>query len=144
MTTEQIVLIQQSFAAVAADADGAASAFYTKLFMADPSLRGLFRGNMKEQGRKLMGMIGMVVAGLKRLDSMIPAIEELGRRHAQYGVRDTHYLTVGETLIATLAEALGPRFTFDVQDAWAAAYGLLASTMMSAAAEERLAATATA
>jgi hemoglobin-like flavoprotein len=140
MTPTQITLIQESFAAVAADADGAASAFYTKLFMADPSLRGLFRGNMKEQGRKLMGMIGMVVAGLKRLDSMIPAIEELGRRHVQYGVRDVHYLTVGEALIGTLAQALGERFTHDVQDAWASAYGVLASTMMSAAAQERAAA----
>jgi hemoglobin-like flavoprotein len=140
MTPKQIALVQESFAAVAPNADAAANLFYNKLFAADPSLRSLFRGNMKEQGRKLMGMIGMVVAGLKRLDTLVPVVEELGRRHSGYGVRDAHYLVVGETLISTLADALGPRFTFEVQDAWAAAYGLLATTMMSAAAEQRVAA----
>jgi hemoglobin-like flavoprotein len=144
MTPTQVALVQDSFAAVAPNAEGAANTFYSKLFAADPSLRSLFRGDMKEQGRKLMSTIGLVVAGLTRLDTIIGAVEQLGRRHADYGVRDAHYVVVGETLIATLAEALGPRFTADVREAWAAAYGVLASTMMTAAAEQRRHATATA
>jgi hemoglobin-like flavoprotein len=130
-------MVQDSFALVAQDAESAADAFYQELFASDPSLRPLFRGDMKEQGRKLMGMIGMVVAGLRRLDTMIPAIEGLGRRHSLYGVDDAHYAVVGQSLLTTLANALGPRFTPDVREAWAAAYGLLAGTMMRAAAEQR-------
>ncbi|HET8547444.1 MAG TPA: globin family protein [Bryobacteraceae bacterium] len=143
MTPYQIALVQESFAAVAPDPEGAATLFYGKLFTADPSLRSLFRGDMKEQGRKLMGTIALVVAGLTRLDTIIAAVEQLGRRHADYGVRDAHYHVVGETLIDTLAEALGPRFTSEVREAWAAAYAVLATTMMAAAAR-RHCATATA
>ena len=136
MTPAQIRLVQQSFALVARDAEGAARSFYAGLFAADPGLRGLFRGDLKEQGRKLMGMIGMVVAGLSRLETLVPAVEDLGRRHAHYGVRDAHYQVVGETLINTLADALGPRFTAEVREAWAAAYAVLATTMMRAASGE--------
>jgi hemoglobin-like flavoprotein len=137
MTALQIVLVQDSFAALAKNADATADVFYSKLFTADPSLRPMFRGDLKEQARKLMRMIGVAVAGLNRLETIVPVVEDLGRRHAGYGVRDSHYDLVGETLIATLAEALGPKFTAEVQEAWAAAYGVLASTMMRAANEQR-------
>jgi hypothetical protein len=48
---------------------------------------------MTEQGRKLMAMLAMVVARLERLDEIVPAVEELGRRHAGYGVEDSHLRT---------------------------------------------------
>jgi nitric oxide dioxygenase len=138
MTPAQITLVQQSFAAVAPHADVAAESFYRRLFAAQPALRGLFRGDLKEQGRKLMSMLGMVVAGLSRFETLIPAVEDLGRRHAKYGVRDAHYHVVGDTLIGTLADALGARFTPDVREAWAAAYAVLATTMMRAASDSRV------
>jgi hemoglobin-like flavoprotein len=65
---------------------------------------------------------------------VIPVVQELGRRHACYGVKDHHYGAVGTALLWTLAEALGAAFTPDVKDAWARVYGTLASTMREAAA----------
>ena len=140
MTPEQIKLIQASFALVLPIADTAAALFYGHLFELDPSLKPLFRGDMGEQGRKLMTMIRVVVNGLDRLDQIVPAVQELGRRHARYGVRDEHYDTVGAALLATLHQGLGDAFTPAVAAAWAAAYGLLADTMKAAAAETLLAA----
>ena len=51
MNKNQIALVQTSFAQVLPIADDAAALFYTRLFELDPSLRPMFRGDMKEQGR---------------------------------------------------------------------------------------------
>lgn len=135
MNTNQIELVQSSFAQVLPIADDAAALFYNRLFELDPALRPMFRGDMKEQGRKLMTMIGAVVSGLKTLDRIVPGIQALGARHAAYGVRDEHYDVVGAALLWTLATGLGEAFTDEVREAWTEAYTLLANTMKDAAAE---------
>lgn len=132
MTPKQIELVQQSWSHVQAIAESAAGMFYERLFTLDPSLRSLFRGDMKEQGRKLMAMIGFAVKGLARLEQLVPGVQALGRRHAGYGVRDQHYATVAAALLWTLEQGLGNAFTSEVRDAWAAAYTLLADTMKDA------------
>lgn len=135
MTPEQKVLVQQSFTKVVPIADQAAALFYQRLFSLDPTLQPLFRGNMEEQGRKLMKMIGTAVNGLDDLDALVPAVQDLGRRHVGYGVEDNHYDTVGAALIWTLEQGLGDAFTNPVREAWVTVYGILASTMKDAAAE---------
>jgi hemoglobin-like flavoprotein len=135
MTPDQIALVQTSFAQVLPIADTAAALFYHNLFELDPALRPMFRGDMAEQGRKLMTMLRVVVNGLTRLDQIVPAVQELGRRHARYGVRDEHYDTVGAALLSTLQQGLGNAFTPEVAAAWATAYALLAGTMKAAAAQ---------
>jgi hemoglobin-like flavoprotein len=134
MTPEQKVLVQTTFAKVAPIADTAASLFYGKLFELDPSLRPLFSGDMTEQGRKLMRMIGMAVAGLDRPNDLLPIVCQLGVRHVGYGVKDAHYDTVATALVWTLEQGLGADFTADVRDAWVTVYTLLAGTMKEAAA----------
>ena len=133
MTPQQITLVQESWKQVQPIADQAAEIFYGRLFMIDPSVRPLFRGNMKEQGRKLMSMIGFAVASLTRLEAIVPGLQELGRRHARYGVQDRHYAVVEPALIGTLRQGLGAAFTEEVEDAWRVAYHILSSTMKDAA-----------
>lgn len=131
MTPDQISLVQKSFEIVPAEI--AADLFYTRLFELDPSLRPLFKGDMKAQGAKLMDMIAVAVRGLSNLDRIVPAVQDLGVRHSGYGVTPDHYDTVGSALLWTLEKGLGEQFTDDVQEAWTAAYILLSSTMIDAA-----------
>lgn len=133
MNETQKKLVQQTWASVVPIADQAAEIFYGKLFEADPSLRPLFTGDMKEQGKKLMKMIGVAVNGLDRLDEIVPAVQALGKRHVGYGVKDSHYDTVAGALLDTLSAGLGPAFTPDVKEAWTTVYTVLASTMKDAA-----------
>ena len=108
MNTEQIALVQDSFSHVLPIADTAANLFYTRLFELDPALRPLFRGDMQEQGRKLMAMLRLAVNGLNRLDTLVPAVQDLGRRHVGYKVEAAHYDTVGAALLWTLAQLPAP------------------------------------
>ena len=133
MTPEQVKLVQHSFALVKPIAPQAAAMFYERLFTIAPEVKPLFKGDMAEQGRKLMAMIGFAVASLTRLDQLVPVVQELGRRHATYGVMDAHYGKVAEALLWTLGEGLGDQFTPAVKEAWTAAYVTLADVMRSAA-----------
>ncbi|MEJ2061050.1 MAG: globin family protein [Gammaproteobacteria bacterium] len=135
MTPEQINQVKASWDAVLPIQDKAAALFYEKLFELDPALRPLFKGDMEEQGRKLMSMITTAVNALNRLDDVVPAVQALGRRHADYGVKDQDYDTVASALLWTLDVGLGDAFTDEVEASWVAVYGLLAGTMKQAAAE---------
>lgn len=140
MTPKQIALVQDSWKQVLPVADAAAGLFYGRLFALDPSVRALFKGDMKEQGQKVMTMITFAVNSLARLESIVPGVRALGRRHAGYGVEDRHYAVVESALLWTLKEGLGSEFTPEVEDAWRTAYGVLASTMKQSTEEEKRAA----
>jgi len=134
MTPQQITLVQTTWMQVLPIQAQAAELFYGRLFNLDPSLQALFKGDMSEQGRKLMKTIGLVVNSLTRLEEILPTAQDLGRRHVGYGVRPEHYATVGSSLLWTLEQGLGAAFTPEVKAAWAGAYGLLAQVMQDAAA----------
>jgi len=133
MTPAQQTLVQTSFARVAPIADLAATIFYDELFDRDPKLRALFKADMTEQRRKLMAMLSTAVAHIGDWASISAAVQELGKRHAVYGVVPADYGTVGAALIATLEKGLGEAFTPEVRDAWAACIALVATEMLDAA-----------
>ncbi|MEW6123984.1 MAG: globin family protein [Pseudomonadota bacterium] len=135
MLPSQVELIQSSFAKVAPISEAAAGLFYGRLFEIAPQVKPLFKGDMTEQGRKLMATLAVVVKGLSNLDAVVPAAQVLAKRHLAYGVREAHYAPVGAALLWTLEQGLGDAFTPEVKAAWAEAYGLLASVMIAAAAE---------
>lgn len=135
ITPEQKTLVQSTWSQVVPIADTAASLFYNRLFEIDPSLRALFTSDIKEQGAKLMAMIGVAVKGLDRLDEIVPAVQALGRRHVGYGVKDEHYATVAAALLWTLEKGLGEAYTPQVAEAWTATYTLLADVMKDAASQ---------
>ena len=66
-------------------AETAADLFYTHLFELDPSLRALFKGDMVEQGKKLMTTLKIAVDGLDDLDRLVPVVRVLGLRHLESG-----------------------------------------------------------
>lgn len=139
MTPEQVELVKTSWAKVMPISETAAEIFYGKLFELDPELKSLFKGDMKDQGRKLMAMINTAVSGLDDLEAIVPAVQDLGKRHVGYGVKDKDYDTVGTALITTLAIGLDDYFTDEVKDAWVTVYTVLATTMKEAAASEAVA-----
>jgi hemoglobin-like flavoprotein len=141
MTPEQKAAVKQTWAQVVPSADTAASLFYDRLFEIDPNTRPLFRPErMPEQRRKLVQALAAVVSGLDNLAAMLPAIQELGRRHAGYGVTEAHYRSVGAALLWTLERGLGPDWTEQAASAWAEAYSTVSGAMRNAAREAAAAA----
>jgi hemoglobin-like flavoprotein len=139
MNTKQISLVQDSYVKLIPISLQAGELFYNNLFQLDPSLRSLFKKDLKQQGQKLMTMLGTAVMLLGDLDKLLPIAQSLGERHVGYGVKDKHYEIVGEALIDTLAQGLGEDFTSEIKSAWVAVYGQLALVMQQAAKQKTIA-----
>ncbi len=133
MNESQIDMIQASFKKVVPIADVAADIFYTRLFEIAPEVKPMFKGDLKDQGKKLMTTLGVVVNGLKSLDKIVPVAQQLAVKHIDYGVKAEHYEPVGAALIYTLEKGLGDEFTPELKDAWVAAYTTLSGVMIDAA-----------
>jgi hemoglobin-like flavoprotein len=140
MQQEQIKAIQESFANVVPISDQAAALFYGRLFETAPTLKPLFRGDMTEQGRKLMKTLGVVVNGLANLESVLPAASALAKRHVDYGVKAVDYAPVGAALLWTLERGLGEQWTPQLATAWTEAYTILSDFMITEAYGNSLAA----
>ena len=125
-------LVQRSWRAVAPVGDTAAELFYGKLFSLDPGVRALFKNDMRDQGRNLTAMMSVAVHGLARPEKILYAVEQLGRRHAAYGVQPRHYESVATALLWMLEQVLEEAYTPDVREAWTQAYTLLAKAMQDA------------
>lgn len=126
-------LIRNSWAQIVPMADQAAQMFYERLFEIDPSTRPLFRTtDMAAQRKKLLQLLGVAVSSLDNLGALSKTVEDLGRRHARYGVRESHYDSVGKALMWTLEQGLGKAWTPELKVAWADVYELLSGIMRTA------------
>jgi hemoglobin-like flavoprotein len=134
MTPEQVKLVQDSFKKVVPIADTAANLFYDRLFVIAPEVRPLFPDDLTEQKKKLIQMLATAVNNLHQVETIVSAVEDLGRRHVAYGVTAKHYEPVGAALLWTLEQGLGADFTPPVKTAWTETYMTLAGVMQKAAA----------
>lgn len=130
MTPQQITLVQDSFKKVKPISEMTAQLFYGRLFEMSPQVKPLFKEtNIKKQGRKLMQTLAFVTASLTKPDTLLPAVQALGKSHVNYGVKDEHYPLVEAALLWALKQSLADNFTPQVEEAWREAYSMLATVM---------------
>ena len=130
MTPEQIQLVRTSWEVAAADPGILTTNFYAHLFAIDSGIARMFGGvDMTTQKKKLAQALAVVVTALDDLDSLLPALSALGKRHVNYGVEPRHFDAVGDALLWALRESLGDAFTAELHHAWADAYAVVASVM---------------
>jgi hemoglobin-like flavoprotein len=139
MTPQQKELVKKTWTMVIPIADTAAELFYARLFELDPAVKPMFKGDMKEQGAKLMKTIGIAVSALDVVEPLVPVLKDMGAKHAGYGVKDADYDTVAAALLWTLEKGLDDAYTDEVKNAWAAVYTVLADVMKQGASESRAA-----
>lgn len=112
--------------------------FYEILFERYPQVAPLFSRNARtEQARMLQDAI---LAALDHYDDapwLTSTLGAIGRKHIEYGVTDEMYPWVGESLVATLAELSGPRWTPAHEAAWVRTWGALAGLALAGAAAAR-------
>jgi hemoglobin-like flavoprotein len=133
LTPQQIALVQSSFSTVQPMTATAAELFYKRLFEIEPSVAALFKGDMRQQGRRFMQVLAVAVGSLSNMSTLVPIVQLVGLRHANLGVKAEHYDSVQQALLWTLALILQDEYTDEVRSAWATAYAMLAGIMKEAA-----------
>lgn len=141
MTPSQIRLVRNSFTKIEPIASQVGETFYDKLFNTAPETRQLFREDMSFQHQKFMSvvnelvslhlrsLISLPVTLLNSSEAAMPTIYALGKRHVEFGVTPAHFGLMRSALIETLAELLGDEFTPQMQEAWEAAFDVMANVM---------------
>lgn len=137
MNDATIEQVQKSWTKVLPAVDATGRLFYNNLFEEDPKLKELFKGDVEAQSKKLMQMISLAVSKLRNIETLIPALQQLGQRHVDYGVEPAHYDSVARALLRTLQQGLGSQFTPELKNAWVEVYGLLAKVMIEASAQAK-------
>jgi hemoglobin-like flavoprotein len=137
MTRDQKRLVRETWKQVTPTAELAADLFYRRLFEIDTTTRQLFRTtDMYAQSQKLLQTLGYAISSLDNFDVLKSMVEDLGRRHAHFGVTDRHYDSMGAALFWTLEQRLGRAWTPAVAAAWREAYAMISDVMRSAAKSE--------
>jgi hemoglobin-like flavoprotein len=134
VSPQQVDIVQRTWRLVQPIGDTAAELFYGKLFSLAPDVRPLFKNDLRDQGRNFTAMMSVAVHWLARPEKILLAMQQLGRRHAAYGVKPSHYEIVATALLWMLEKCLGEAFTEEARTAWRAAYDMLAKAMHQAAA----------
>jgi hemoglobin-like flavoprotein len=129
LTGEQRRLIRESFDPLRELAGPLSLLFYGKLFELDPSARRLFHNDLGAQGRKLMDTLGTITESLDHFDAVRAPLGQLGRRHAEFGVRPEQYETVTTALLWAIGQALGPDFDAPTREAWRLALTAVSAAM---------------
>lgn len=125
--------IRKNWADTASAHDIVGTIFYTHLFKIAPDTRPLFPESLDAQGRKLVQTLSWILDHLDEPDDLVPAAENLARRHVVYGVTADQYEAVGAALISTLHEGLGDKFSKEDEAAWTRVYAHLSGLMIGAA-----------
>ena len=140
MTRKQILLVQSSFQAMTPQRNRLAAIFFAQLFVRDPSLRPVFRGDLRAEGIELFEGLAAIVDSLDRLYPIVPALEWLAVRTARRGLSERHYFTVAEAMLAAIRDGLGEDYTLELEQAWKQAIDRVSMVMERALEDELLAA----
>ena len=131
----EVQTLEESFDLVAPQGDELMRTFYDRLFEAAPAVKPLFANvDMDRQREALLNMLVVLRESLRDLDDIVPDLEDLGARHAEYGARPEHYPVVGQVLLGAMAEVAGDAWKPEYTSAWQEAYGVVQDVMLSGAA----------
>ncbi|MDN5858931.1 MAG: globin domain-containing protein [Pseudonocardia sp.] len=132
-----IAAIRASWALIEPHSAELARLFYATLFAQAPQIRDLFPATMEVQSSRLLRALAHVVRRYDEPEELVAFVEQLGRDHRKFGVLAEHYDAFGSALLSAIGALLGDAWTAEVETAWRAAYGRVATAMSTAAAADR-------
>jgi len=130
---------QVSFWLLGPVSDAAMTYFYAQLFTMDAEIRAMFPAAMDLQRRRFFEALGRIADAQQtqaERDRLVPYLQELGRAHRKFGVREQHYEVIRRALLATLQRFAAPRWNETAKHAWETAYNRAATIMIEAAEDD--------
>eukprot|EP01033_Poteriospumella_lacustris_P003324 gene3324-2453_t len=129
---QELILIERTFKFIEPHGTQFAQDFYKKFFTMYPDVKPLFANvDQTHLVKMIWNALVLVIHNLKSPQQLQPSLISLGRRHMNYGVIGTHYLKMGEAIMATLEAYLRKEreWNDEVCTAWEHAYNLVSRLM---------------
>lgn len=115
---ESIQIVKDTWADLIGHGPEIGEQFYTRLFQKYPEYKKLFKGDIKEQHRKLAFAITLVVTKLNKLDQITEEVRSLAARHVKYGVKPEYFEPFIKLLVETIANVRAERWKPEYSAAW--------------------------
>jgi hemoglobin-like flavoprotein len=138
MTSESIYSVQASWTKVAPFAGAAAALFFERLVEQDAAFRKIFPDAQRAADiASFTRIVTVAVRSMGRLENVVPAAADLGRRAAWNGLGDAQYHSVAEAFMWSLERVLGSELTPSIRRSWSEAFLTLAAAARRAGAGAR-------
>lgn len=107
--------------------------FYKRMFENNPEVQPFFNMDKQASGEQPKALAMTVLAAAQNIDNLgalLPAVQKIGQRHVEVGIRPEHYPIVGSNLLLAIKEVLGDAATDEVLEAWGKAYNVIADVFI--------------
>ncbi|UOQ69700.1 NO-inducible flavohemoprotein [Hymenobacter volaticus] len=132
MTPNQKALVTATVSTLKAHGVALTTHFYRRMFEHNPELKNAFNMGNQQNGKQQMALALAVLAYAENIENpsvLVQALTKIGHKHVSLDIRPEHYAIVGRHLLASIGEVLGEAATPELLEAWATAYGELATLM---------------
>jgi len=131
--------LKSSFDLLEPQGDELVATFYKVLFERYPQVKPLFESTTpKEQKKKLLAALKLLVSNLENIDMLAKVLTELGARHQGYGVEPAHYEAVGTVLVEVMKDMAGEAWNSEIEQAWTHALQVISKVMLDAYEEQKV------
>lgn len=130
LTANQVAVIKQTVPVLQENGEVLTRHFYERMFRENPEVLTFFNPAHQKAGTQQRALAGAICAYAQHIENpaaLADAVELIAQKHASLGIQAEHYPVVGENLLASIQEVLGEAASPEIIDAWAAAYGVLAT-----------------
>ncbi|XP_064603595.1 neuroglobin-like [Liolophura sinensis] len=139
---EYKVIILQTWTIIAADIARVGVVTFLRLFEMHPDVQDLFlpfRGmtqddlkssaRLREHGLRVMGTVEKCLARLDDPQKLEEMLHELGQKHVMFNTKVDYIDLIGPTFLKVIQPALGDKWTYKVEQAWAEFFKLISHMM---------------
>lgn len=108
--------------------------FYKTMFENNPEVKPYFNMDRQKNGEQPKVLATTVLAAAKNIDNLealLPAVQKIGNRHVEVGIKPEHYPIIGKNLLIAIKDVLKDAATDEVLEAWGKAYEEIAKVFIS-------------
>jgi nitric oxide dioxygenase len=126
--------LEESYDIIAPKIPEIVDRMYTRLFEVAPRVVKIFAGR---DPSKQLRTVHTLRDAFDDLSSLTPELENLGERHASWGVQEQDYAIMGPILLEAMAASVDPYWRSEYTTAWAALFQTVADIMLRGAARSQ-------
>ncbi|SFI34195.1 globin domain-containing protein [Jannaschia pohangensis] len=130
VTNTQARLLSRSLRRISENGAPLARSFYAELFSAHPEVRPMFHSDLSTQYAKFEDMLVVLVADVLNPGVILRPLQDLAKRHVEYGVTREMYPIVGDIMMRTLRTLDAAPLTGDELEAWDVLLGRVNAFLM--------------
>ncbi|WP_286270174.1 NO-inducible flavohemoprotein [Thalassotalea hakodatensis] len=130
LSSQDIKIVQSTLPLIEQAGTQVTDHFYHRMFTHNPELKDIFNLSNQHSGKQKVALFEAIIAYAKNLNNVSVlkhAVERIANKHTSFHIKPDNYVVVGHHLIETMRELLTVHFTQAVEEAWKAAYGVLAN-----------------